>query len=144
MYTHYRIDMAQRGQQLIDQMRESCLSRGCGGIKLLSVIFRHMDKDFSKRLSRKEFKQGVVAFGMTELSEKDLELLFQCFDKDENDTIDFDEFFRRLRPSLKQSRESTVNEAFDKMDVNKDGVIKVDDLKGLSISTEKLKLLQIL
>jgi hypothetical protein len=30
------------------------------------------------------------------------------------------------------------------MDVNKDGVIKVDDLKGLSISTEKLKLLQIL
>jgi Ca2+-binding EF-hand superfamily protein len=50
-----------------------------------------------------EFKQGVVAFGMTELSEKDLELLFQCFDKDENDTIDFDEFFRRLRPSLKQS-----------------------------------------
>jgi Ca2+-binding EF-hand superfamily protein len=58
-----------------------------------------MDKDFSKRLSRKEFKQGVVAFGMTELSEKDLELLFQCFDKDENDTIDFDEFFRRLRAS---------------------------------------------
>jgi Ca2+-binding EF-hand superfamily protein len=86
-------------------------------------IQRHSDKDCSKRLSRKEFKQGVVAFGMTELSEKDLELLFQCFEKDENDTIDFDEFFRRLRPSLKQSRESTVNEAFDKMDVNKDGVI---------------------
>ncbi|VDI03919.1 calcyphosin-like protein isoform X1 [Mytilus galloprovincialis] len=129
MYTNFKREMAERGQELIEGMRESCLQKGCGGIKLLSVIFRHMDKDFSKRLTRSEFKQGVVAFGLTDLSDIDTEMLFQCFDKDDNDTIDFDEFFRRLRPPLKKSRESTVNNAFDQVDVNKDGVIQMDDLK---------------
>ena len=127
--------MAGRGQELIEGMRESCLRRGCGGIKLLSVIFRHMDTDFSKRLSRIEFGQGVKAFGMTDITKDDVEMLFQYFDRDANDTIDFDEFFKRLRPPLKKSRESTVHQAFEQIDVNKDGVIKMDDLKGMSIFT---------
>lgn len=131
MYTNYRIDMAERAGELIERMRDGCLQKGCGGIKLLSVLFRHMDKDFSKRLTRREFEQGLVSFGMTDISKEDLENLFHYFDKDENDTIDFDEFFRRLRPPLKRSRESVVNESFKALDVNGDGVIKLDDLKGL-------------
>lgn len=134
MYTNYRKDMAGRAVELIERMREGCLKRGCGGIKLLSVLFRHMDKDYSKRLTRREFNQGVVAFGMTDMSEEDLEALFQFFDKDDNDTIDFEEFFRRLRPPLKKTRESIVHESFEAIDVNKDGVIKMDDLKGLCLS----------
>lgn len=133
MYSYWKKEMVERADELIVLMREQCLGRGCGGIKELSVVFRHMDADFSKRLSFEELEEGLKNYGI-EISKEDLSLLFLWFDKDDNKTVDFCEFIHRLRPPMSEIRKQVVLQAFDKMDVNGDGELKTDDLKGISTS----------
>ena len=68
-------------------------------------------------------------FGLN-VSETDLKLLFGVFDRDRNNHIDFAEFVAKLRPTMRKSRCDVINEAFDSLDVIKDNVIKMDDLKS--------------
>ena len=68
-------------------------------------------------------------FGLN-VTEADLKLLFNVFDKDKNNHIDFAEFVAKLRPPMRKCRCDVINEAFDSLDVIKDNVIKMDDLKS--------------
>ena len=114
----------------IHAMRNQCIQkRGVCGIKILGAIFRSLDKDFSNKLSYREFKTGIKHFGM-DLTEEDLQELFRRFDKDRNNTIDFKEFLTELRPPMAQPRKDVINEVFNKLDRNGDGKLMVDDLKG--------------
>lgn len=115
--------------KLITDLRTECLKRGCGGIKGLGVVFRQMDADFSKRLCFEEFQQGMNIYGVP-LGEENMKMLFKEFDRDHNGSIDFCEFMHNLRPPMTVARINVINEAFNKLDVNKDQVIKVDDLQG--------------
>ena len=117
---------------LIDKLRGQCLHRGVGGIKELGVVFRRMDTDFSKRLCFQELRCGLTSYGL-EISEDDLIMLFKAFDHDKNGHIDFLEMVAKLRPPMTKSRINVVNQAFDKLDVNKDGALKLDDLKGRNL-----------
>ena len=121
--------MGERARDLFDILRSKCLSRGCGGIKDLAVVFRKMDIDYSKRLTKEELRDGTHMYGL-QLNDSDLNILFLSFDMDENKTIDFSEFLHRLRPSMSQNRQDVIMESFDKWDVNTDGHLNVDDLKG--------------
>lgn len=118
-----------RIKELVEQLRRQCLRRGVGGIKELSVVFRHMDTDFSKRLCFDELAEGVKSFGLN-VTEEELQLLFDEFDKDKNEQVDFLELLAILRPPMSKCRVDVVNEAFDKLDANQDGVLKLDDLKS--------------
>ena len=115
--------------ELIKQLRDECLKKGQGGIKHLGVIFRAMDSDFSKRLCFEEFKKGVIKFGPA-ISNEDLKLLFDAFDKDKNNHVDFAELVAKLRPAMPKPRMDVIHEAFDTLDVIKDNEIKMDDLKS--------------
>ena len=115
--------------ELIEQIRNGCLKKGQGGIKHLGVIFRAMDCDFSKRLCFEEFKKGVKMFGLA-ITNEDLKLLFDAFDKDKNNHIDFAELVAKLRPPMPKSRSDVIHEAFDALDVIKDNEIKIDDIKS--------------
>ena len=114
---------------LIKEIRNQCLRKGQGGIKQLGVIFRAMDVDFSKRLCFEEFRRGVKMFGIR-VTDEDLKLLFHAFDKDKNNHIDFSELVSKLRPTMPKVRIDVINEAFNSLDVIKDDVIKLDDLKS--------------
>ncbi|KAL4239455.1 hypothetical protein ACF0H5_000270 [Mactra antiquata] len=113
---------------LIEILREQCLMRGCNGIKGLSVIFRAMDIDYSKRIVFEEMKLGVEQFGI-KMSENYLRTLFDALDINHSGGIDFCEFMHKLRPPMKQCRIDVIWQAFDKLDANKDGAINIDDLK---------------
>lgn len=125
-----QLNMANRTKELLSKMRAQCLQRGCGGIKQLAVIFRKMDTDYSKRLNNEELRNGVKEFGMN-VSEQDLGLLFETFDRDNNKTIDFLEFMFHLRPPLPLSRVEVIDQAFQKLDANGDGELKLNDLEGM-------------
>lgn len=88
-----------------------------------------MDIDFSKRLTKEELRNGTSVYGL-QLNDSDLNVLFLSFDMDENKTIDFSEFLSRLRPKMSQNRKNVIMEAFDKWDVNGDGHLNLEDLKG--------------
>ena len=115
--------------ELIKQLRNECLKKGQGGIKHLGVIFRAMDSDFSKRLCFEEFKKGVIKFGLA-ISNEDLKLFFDAFDRDKNNHVDFAELVAKLRPPMPKPRMGVIHEAFDTLDVIKDNEIKIDDLKS--------------
>lgn len=92
-------------------------------------MFRHMDIDYSKKIVFEELKIALKTYGI-EISRPDLEGLFRVLDKDNSGEIDFCEFMIELRPDMCPTRVSVVTEAFQKLDVNKDGVLNMDDLQG--------------
>ncbi|KAK3596588.1 hypothetical protein CHS0354_015122 [Potamilus streckersoni] len=128
--------MEDRVNGIIAAMRENSLANNCGGIKKLSVIFRHMDTDYSRTLAYDEFKTGIRSSGLT-ISKEEFHHLFRRFDKDQNNEIDFYEFLHELRPPMCPERCDVINEAFDKLDVNKDGVIELSDLQVVYASNIK-------
>lgn len=121
--------MPKSAQELLEALRAQCLSRGCGGIKGLGAVFRFLDIDFSKKIVFAEMKTGLTRYGL-QFSEDDLRTLFRALDKDGSGGIDFQEFMNQLRPPMPASRKEVILEAFNKLDVNGDGALGVDDLKG--------------
>lgn len=118
-----------RIMELVEQLRSQCLHNGVGGIKALSVVFRRMDTDFSKRLCYDEFNKGVKMYGLS-VGNDDLMMLFEAFDRDKNNQIDFLELVAKLQPPMSKRRVDVINQAFDALDANKDGVLRMDDLKS--------------
>ncbi|XP_045210590.2 calcyphosin-like protein [Mercenaria mercenaria] len=117
-----------RVKDLLEQLQNQCLHKGVGGIKGLAVAFRKMDKDFSAHLCYNEFCEGIHSFGL-QVEEKDLQLLFEAFDMNKNNQIDFMELVSKLKPAMSGKRIEVVNQAFDALDAIKDGVLKLEDLK---------------
>lgn len=128
-----------RISELIEQLRSQCLQRGVGGIKELSVVFRIMDSDFSKRICFPELEEGIKTFGL-DVTNEELHLLFDEFDKDKNGHIDFLELVATLRPPMRKCRQEVVNEAFDKLDANQDGVLKLEDLTSKSVPSRNVNI----
>jgi len=114
----------------IEMLRLQCLSRGASGIKGLGRAFRIMDDDSNKKLDIKEFRKGLSDYGLV-LEDHESNETFALFDRDHGGTIDFDEFLSKLRPPMNKSRRALILLAFNKLDKTGDGVITVDDLKGV-------------
>jgi Ca2+-binding EF-hand superfamily protein len=55
-----------------------------------------MDDDKNRKLSVEEFQKGVSEYGLN-FSKAEVGELFRAIDVDQNGSIDFDEFLRRLR-----------------------------------------------
>jgi len=121
-------DLEPRAKQLVQALQSECLLRGCGAIKQLSCVFRRLDIDYSKRICFRELSEGITNFKLN-LSNDDLSILFRALDRDKNGMIDFKEFMDLLTPPMSEVRVKVVNEAFDKLDCNGDGVLKLDDLQ---------------
>ncbi|XP_052761926.1 calcyphosin-like protein isoform X2 [Mya arenaria] len=119
--------MSETAELLIECLRARCLQGGCQGIKGLSVVFRAMDIDYSKRIVLEELKDALERLGI-KMSDGYLKTLFDALDVNNSGGIDFCEFMHKLRPPMRQCRIDIINEAFDVLDVNKDGAICLDDL----------------
>ncbi|KAF5399755.1 Calcyphosine [Paragonimus heterotremus] len=114
----------------LEKLTHICLARGANGIVGIGRQFRIIDDDGDKKLSFKEFYKGCNDFGAN-LTKEEITEIFQSIDKDGSGSIDFEEFLKALRPPMNKARMDIVNRAFVKLDKTKDGVIKVDDLKGV-------------
>ncbi|KAI8509955.1 PREDICTED: calcyphosin-like protein [Branchiostoma belcheri] len=114
----------------IEKLRLQCLSRGSSGIKGLGRVFKIMDDDGNRSLDFKEFSKGLRDYGLF-VEPKETRELFEKFDTDGSGSIDFDEFLLALRPPMNKRRKELIALAFRKLDKTGDGVVTVEDLKGV-------------
>ncbi|KAL5021444.1 hypothetical protein ScPMuIL_000599 [Solemya velum] len=114
----------------VELLRCKCLARGACGIKGLACSFKIMDDDGNRTLDLAEFKKGVQTYGLV-VDEATLREMFQCFDRNGNGKVDYEEFIVNLRPPMSNARKSLITQAFVKLDKTGDGVITVEDLRGV-------------
>ncbi|EPQ19036.1 Calcyphosin, partial [Myotis brandtii] len=114
----------------VERLREQCLSRGASGIQGLARFFRRLDQDRSRSLDARELQQGLAELGLA-LDMAEAEGVCRRWDRDGSGTLDLEEFLRALRPPMSQAREAVIAAAFSKLDRSGDGVVTVDDLRGV-------------
>ena len=103
------------------------VQRGARSIIGVSRIFKIMDDDGNGSLSLSEFAKGI-AESKLDFTDPDIRCLFQAFDKNNDGTIDFDEFLRAVKGDLNRNRLRLVNKAFDKIDIDNSGELDYNDI----------------
>jgi Ca2+-binding EF-hand superfamily protein len=77
-----------------------------------------------------EFKKAIKDFRVP-IVEKDIDRLFNVFDRDRSGRIDYDEFLRGVRGEMNNFRRSLCEKAFKIMDKDRSGYLNIDDIKGV-------------
>nr|ACH48219.1 EF-hand protein-like protein [Cyriopagopus schmidti] len=116
--------------EVLEKLRQQCRERGANGIIGLGRAFRLMDDNRDKKLNLEEMKLGLQEYG-ADIQPSEVESLFKELDRDGSGSISFDEFLRAVRPPLSQDRLDMIEKAFAKMDKTGDGVVNLQDLKGV-------------
>lgn len=96
-------------------------------IRGLGQVFKALDNNKNKTLDAEELENGFRDFGIN-LNTQQVEVLVKHFDRDGSKTISFNEFLQAIRGTMNQSRIEWVKKAYQKLDVNKDGLVKLDDI----------------
>jgi len=122
--------LKQGGQDPIEKLRSSCLRRGVNGIRGFGRTFRLFDDNGDRRLGIQEFINGCRDYGVS-FSATEAQQVFKLIDRDQDGSVNFDELLIALRPPMSDTRIDLINTAFDKMDKTGDGVITMEDLKGV-------------
>ena len=115
---------------LIRDIKAKLIERSANGIRGLSRIFKAMDDNGNRQLDVDDFRWGLIDFGIT-ISKEEASEVLAVFDRDKNGTVNFDEFLVAMRGDLNDFRRSIIRKAYDKLDVNKDGQVKLDDIATL-------------
>lgn len=116
--------------ELFAKFKEKLASRGARGIIGLSKVFRNIDDNQNKLIEFGEFEKVVKEFRI-DFSSEELKKLFQFFDADCTGAIDYEEFIHRIKGELNEIRRSLVLLAFKKLDKTGDGVVNIEDLRGV-------------
>lgn len=118
----------QEAEQVLEKLRQKLSARGGRGILGLARQFKIMDDDNSKQLNLPEFSKAMRDFRV-ELSEREIQLLFNYVDRNRSGEVDYDEFLRAVRGPMNSFRVALVNRAFDKLDADRSGLIDITDIR---------------
>jgi Ca2+-binding EF-hand superfamily protein len=108
---------------IVQKLKNELRLRGGIGFITLQRKFRIMDDDNNKKIDLSEFKKAMKEMNMN-LSDSEMRMLFDYFDADGSNDINFEEFIQGVRDPLTERRLKLVQLAFSKLD--KDGNDMVD------------------
>ena len=118
------------GEQMMQDIKDTLKQRGAMMIRGIGRVFRILDNNRNKQLDKTELLWGLKDFDI-HLSEEQVDVLVKHFDRDGSGTVNFDEFLVALRGELNAFRTGFIKQAYDKLDVNKDGKVTLDDIAKL-------------
>jgi len=118
---------AEPPNQVLAKVKKTLVERGAHGIRGLGLLFRRIDKSGNKKIDRHEFTWAMKENGHS-LSSLEFERLFKYFDRNNDGSMDYDEFLRGVRGDLNERRKAVIAEVFHKLDHTADGKIMEDDL----------------
>jgi Ca2+-binding EF-hand superfamily protein len=89
-----------------------------------------MDDSGDKQLQYDEFVKAVKDYRV-DVPEEHLGGLFRLFDRDGSGSVDYDEFLRAIRGPMNEFRTNLALHAFAVLDKTGDGIIALEDIKGI-------------
>ena len=114
----------------MEDIKETLKKRGAMMIRGIGRVFRILDDNRNRQLDKNELMWGLKDFDI-HLSEEQVMVLIKHFDRDGSGTVSFDEFLVALRGELNEFRTGYIKQAYDKLDVNKDGLVTLEDIAKL-------------
>lgn len=114
----------------LDKFRACLAKRGVRGIMSVRRSFMIADDNNDKTIDSAEFSKLCKDYRIP-LSDKDVKSLFKTFDVDKSGSISYDEFLKGVVGNMKKNREAIVRQAFKKLDKNGNGVVELDDIRGV-------------
>lgn len=127
-------------RECLQQLRLTLAQRGESSIAGLSRAFRIADIDNNHCLSYEEFEQVLAKCGYF-LGQHDLSRILKHFDTNRDRTISYDEFLVNLHGNMGDRRKLLVMKAYRVLDKSGDGVLTIDDLRGVYCARKHPKVL---
>lgn len=112
---------------IMADIKAALVSRGSMAIRGLGRVFRIIDDNRNRQIDLNELMYGLKDFGV-HINPDQAKTLLAKFDRDNSGSVSFDEFIRVLRGDLSPSRIAMIRQAYDKLDINKDGSVTLDDV----------------
>jgi Ca2+-binding EF-hand superfamily protein len=108
------------GATLCNDIKETLVKRNSLSIRGLAQVFKQIDGNKNRNLDLGELENGLRIIGIN-LNEEQCVALLKYFDKDGNNTINFNEFLLAIRGELNDIRRAWIQRAYNKLDINGDG-----------------------
>jgi Ca2+-binding EF-hand superfamily protein len=118
---------AQKG---IEKVRQRLNQRGARGFIGLQRQFKIMDDDNDRGISYREFTKALKDYKI-DLNDDESRAVFREFDTDGSGILSIDEFVRGVRGEMNDFRRNLVTQAFGILDKDRDGVLRINDIKGV-------------
>ena len=115
-------------EDLVGHLRYILFQRGPRGLMALKRTFMLLDENSDKKISFAEFEKMFKRYRLN-LSEIEVNNLFNYFDKDKSGFIDYSEFLNGITGELNEFRKNILKQVFDKLDKNETGFITVKILR---------------
>ena len=111
-------------EDLIGHLRYILYQRGPRGLMALKRTFMLLDENSDKKISFTDFEKMFKRYRFN-LSQIEINNLFNFFDKDKSGFIDYSEFLKEITGSLNNFRIQILKNVFQKLDKNEQGFINV-------------------
>ena len=116
-------------EDILIHLRSILIERGFTGIMSMRRTFMLMDENSSKKISFNDFDKLFKTFRY-DLSETEINNLFNYYDKGRNGFIKYDEFIKDLCANLNEFRKRILKQVFNKLDNGEKGFITVGTIRN--------------
>ncbi|CDW79898.1 ef hand family protein [Stylonychia lemnae] len=120
-----KIQLAKYQTILVERFRSSIATKGIKGLIALRDKFRDQDSSNNGTLSFQCFNK-VIKDMRFDVPEIDIKNAFKAFDINGEGQVFYDEFVKVLIGPMNKYRTSYVEKAFDKLDINQQGLVDID------------------
>ena len=115
-------------EDLVGHLRAIIADRGYTGIMAIRRTFMLIDENSNKKITFDQFENLFKKFRY-DLSEEEINRLFNYFDKEGSGFIDYDEFVNGVCDNLNKFRRNVLKQVFAKLDNDEKGYITVYQLR---------------
>ena len=113
----------------IEKFRNTIKKRGVRGVMAMRRAFMIADENDSKTISLPEFVKFCHNYRIPIVG-KDINLLFEEFDKDKSGEINYEEFVYSFVGEMNERRKRLIKILFDSFDKNKTGFVDLDEIRN--------------
>ena len=116
-------------EDLLSHLRLNLVQRGPRGLMSMKRTFMLVDESGEKKIAFNEFEKMFKRYRFN-LSQIEINNLFNYYDKDGSGFIDYGEFVKEIVGELSQFRKDVLKQVFEKLDKEETGFITVGLLRN--------------